>query len=266
MEDRLAAAGSPVVTRPRLHSVWCLSAVVRAETVRGAAFLKACAPVFQAEPAITAAVARVSPGLAPAVVARDDAEGWLLMRDAGGTVLGDLPPERWGDGLDVLGRVQRAWAASDGAALEDRGPERLARPSRGSWRIDVLDPLPDDTRRLPPFRTCSTRAGGRPPPSPTIVHGVSIPGTSTWATGTRSSTDRTLLGPPFLDLVTYVGRTPDAGARRAMLARYLDGWSAHATRAALEEAARLALPLGALHQVESYRRILASLEPDDRRP
>ncbi len=33
--------------------------------------------------------------------------------------------------------------------------------------------------------------------------------------------------------------------------------------AALEEAVRLALPLGALHQVESYRRIVAGVAADD---
>ncbi len=71
-------------------------------------------------------------------------------------------------------------------------------------------------------------------------------------------------GHPFLDLATYLGRTPGAPARRAMVSRYLDGWSGHGSRAELEDAALLALPLGAMHQVESYRRILASLEPDDR--
>ncbi len=64
MEDRLAADGSPVLAPPRLHSVWCLSAVIRAETARGVAFLKACAPVFRDEPAITAAVGEVA-GLTP---------------------------------------------------------------------------------------------------------------------------------------------------------------------------------------------------------
>lgn len=271
MVDRLAADGTPAVAPPRLHSLWCLSAMVLAETARGAAYLKACAPAFRDEPAITAAVDRVTPGLAPSVVAVDDVEGWLLMRDAGGTALGGLPPERWADGLDVLGQIQRAWPVSDRAiALEDRGPERLAASIPGLVEHPLLDRLPDVTRdrlrRAVPRLLDACEQLARLGPPPTIVHGDFHP----W--NVQASGDRLTIidwsdgffGHPFLDLVTYLGRTREVPARRVMLARYLDGWSAHARRAVLEDAAMLALPLGAMHQVESYRRILESLGPDDR--
>jgi hypothetical protein len=71
------------------------------------------------------------------------------------------------------------------------------------------------------------------------------------------------VGHPFLDLMTWVGRTPDVAARRQMVGRYVDRWSDVVPAGLAEEAVRLALPLGAIRQVESYRRILDSLDPDD---
>jgi len=271
MSDRLAEAGTPAVATPRLHQLWGLSAILRADTSAGAVFLKSCAAVFADEPAITAAVGRVDPGAGPTVVARDDAEGWLLMRDVGGDALGEGPIERWPDGLVALGALQRAWLDSLAAIpLEDRGPEILATSLPALVEDPILDGLPDDARRrlrdaLPRLDAACHRLAGLGP-GPTIVHGDFHP----W--NVHRSDDRiaiidwsdSCLGHPFLDLVTYVGRTTDVSARRAMVAGYLDGWSVGFARDDLEEAARLALPLGAFHQVESYRRIVASLEPDDR--
>ena len=269
--DRLVEVGTPAVAPPYLAQLWGLSAILQAETPAGIVFMKACAKAFPYEVSITAAVDRVAPGVGPAVVAREDAEGWLLMRDVGGAALGEAPLERWADGLSVLGGLQRIWPDAEGAiVLEDRGPGTLAASIPGLVEDPMLDALPDETRerlRLAVPRlldACEriTRLG----PGPSLVHGDFHP----W--NVHRSQDRTSIidwsdscsGHPFFDLVTFVGRTQNVEARRAMVANYLDGWSAHGSRAALEEAARLALPLGALHQVESYRRIVASLEPDDR--
>jgi aminoglycoside phosphotransferase (APT) family kinase protein len=70
------------------------------------------------------------------------------------------------------------------------------------------------------------------------------------------------IGHPFMDLATWLNRVEDPAARRPMLDAWLDAWADAGPRPVLQEAARLALVVGALHQVESYRRIVASLEPD----
>lgn len=70
------------------------------------------------------------------------------------------------------------------------------------------------------------------------------------------------LGHPFQDLATYLNRTEDVGLRRRLLDAYLAGWP-DVPRAELDEAARLGLIVGSLPQVESYRRIIESLEPDE---
>jgi hypothetical protein len=63
-----------------------------------------------------------------------------------------------------------------------------------------------------------------------------------------------------MDLPTWFSRL-DAAARRPMLDAWLDAWADAAPRADIEEASLLGLAVGALHQVESYRRIVESLEP-----
>jgi len=68
-------------------------------------------------------------------------------------------------------------------------------------------------------------------------------------------------GHPFTDLANWLNRVSDPAVRRSMLDVWLACWPDAAPAAELEEAARLALPIGALHQVESYRRISESLEP-----
>ncbi len=69
---------------------------------------------------------------------------------------------------------------------------------------------------------------------------------------------------PFLDLAVYVTRTKDIAARRALRDAYLEAWADVLAPAELVEAGDLALVVGALYQVESYRRILTGLDPDDR--
>lgn len=273
MTDRMARAGYPVSGPPRLHYLWGLSAVVRADTDRGPAFLKACAAVFRTEPRLTATLAGTSPDLLPPIVATSDDDGWLLMGDLGSTILGGEPVDRWVDGLEALASIQRRWVGRDdeltAAGFEDRGLEALARhlpdllddPAVGSLDADARRSLAAALPRL--TDACHTLAEIGPPA--TVVHGDFHP----WNVARRDG--RTVvfdwsdaaIGHPFLDLVTWVGRTPDVAARRRMVGRYVARWSDVVPADRADEAVRLALPLGAIRQVESYRRILDSLDPDD---
>jgi hypothetical protein len=88
MVDRMAAHGQPVVGAPRPHQLWGLSVVLRCSSTDGDVFLKCSADIFRHEAAATQALAEAMPELVPEVIAIEDTQGWLLMRDLGATELG----------------------------------------------------------------------------------------------------------------------------------------------------------------------------------
>jgi len=274
MADRLAANGSPLVAAPQMHALWGLSAVIRGETADGAFFLKACSPVFPTEPAITRVLAASDPDLLPNVVAVDDAENWLLMGDIGKTFVGDAAVGRWPDGLAAQAAIQRRWLGRTdelaAAGFERRGLAELASQIPGLPELPLLAPMkPESMRQLeaaiPRLVDACERLSAIGPPD-AIVHGDLHPWNVADVDGRSIVFDwsDSCIGHPFLDLVTYIGRTADVAARRACVDAYLAAWSDVLGPAALEEAVLLALPLGALHQVESYRRIVAGIAEDDR--
>jgi hypothetical protein len=273
MADRLDAIGSPLVAGPQMHALWGLSAVIRGETADGAFFLKACSPVFPTEPEITRVLAASDPDLLPNVVAVDEVENWLLMGDIGKTFVGDAPVGRWPDGLAAQAAIQRRWLGRTdelaAAGFERRGLAELASQIPGLPELPLLAPMkPESMRQLEAaiprlVESCERlRAMG---PAETIVHGDLHPWNVADIDGRSIVFDwsDSCIGHPFLDLVTYVGRTADVAARRACVDAYVAAWSDVQEPAALEEAVLLALPLGALHQVESYRRIVTGIAEDD---
>lgn len=273
MADRLAENGSPLVAAPRIHALWGLSAVVRGETADGSAFLKGCSPIFPTESVITQILAASDPDLLPSVVAVDRSENWLLMRDLGQSFVGDAPVVRWPEGLVAHAAIQRRWLdRADDLAMsgfERRGLAELA------WQIRELPALPllaaleaGARRRLEAAVPRLVEACDRLTaigPAETIVHGDLHPWNVADADGRSIVFDwsDSCIGHPFLDLATYVGRTRDVSTRRACVDAYLAAWSDVMEPEMLEEAVRLALPLSALHQVESYRRVLEGLAEDD---
>ena len=274
MAERLAASGSPLVAAPQMHALWGLSAVIRGETADGAFFLKACSPVFPTEPAITRVLAASDPDLLPNVVAVDAAENWLLMGDIGKTFVGDAPLGRWPDGLAAQAAIQRRWLGRTDelaeAGFERRGLAELASQIPGLPELPLLAPMKPESRRqleaaIPRLLEGCDRLSTIGPPE-TIVHGDLHPWNVADVDGRSIVFDwsDSCIGHPFLDLVTYVGRTADVAARRACIDAYGAAWSDVLEPDAFEEAVRLALPLGAFHQVESYRRIVAGIAEDDR--
>jgi hypothetical protein len=270
MRCRLEEAGTPALAEPFVERVWCISGMLRARTATGGALLKACARVFDGEPAVTAALHRAVPGAVPEVIATDAAEGWLLMRDAGGGLVGEQPREQWHVGLEALAAIQQATADRlDGVSLEDRTPAALAAALPALFDGPFVAGFPDDIR--PRFIAAGPRLAeacarlASMGPRPTLMHGDFHP----W--NALQAGDRIVIidwsdaatGHPFTDLATWLNRT-DASARRPMLDAWLAAWAGVGPRADLEEAALLALAVGALHQVESYRRIIESLEPGSR--
>jgi Phosphotransferase enzyme family len=273
MTERLADVGSPLVAAPQLHALWGLSAVIRGETADGAFFLKACSPVFPTEPAITRVLAASEPDLLPNVVAVDEAENWLLMGDIGKSFVGDAPVARWPDGLAAQGAIQRRWLGRTdelaAAGFERRGLAELASQIPRLPELSLLAPLkPESMSRLeaaiPRLLEACERLSAIGPDD-TIVHGDLHPWNVADVDGRSIVFDwsDSCIGHPFLDLATYVCRTADVVARQACVDAYSAAWSDVLQPAELEEAVLLALPLGALHQVESYRRIVAGVAADD---
>ena len=131
---------------------------------------------------------------------------------------------------------------------------RLSMDERAAW--DAAAPsLSDACRRL-------AEAG----PADTLVHGDLHPyNVSVGAGGARifDWTDAAV-SHPFVDLVTYVSRTPDVSVRRALVDGYLAQWREQLAPARLAHAGELALVAGSLYQLRTYRQLLPTLLPDDR--
>ncbi len=213
MLRQLELAGTPAVAEPTLTQLWTLSAMLRAETSNGAVFLKACARVFDIEPATTLALHHAVPGTVPAVIATDLAEGWLLMRDAGGTFVGEQPLEVWQASLGALAAIQQATTGGlDGIALEDRGPAALAAALPALLDNEYVATFPEDIG--PRFRAAAPRladacaALASLGPGPTVIHGDFHPG-NVFRDGDRVVVidwSDAALGHPFTDLATWLNR------------------------------------------------------------
>jgi hypothetical protein len=270
MLARMSEQGRPATAEPHQHQVWGVSAVVRAPSAEGDVFLKCSAGAFHREALVTRALADAMPEVVPEVIAVEADEGWLLMRDLDALELGEQDQSRWHVGLTSLAGIQRSWT--------DRTDEMVALglPIRSLTELaqDVeeiaadgatLSRLPIDVRErwlvATPTLIEFCRRLDRIGPSPTLVHGDFHPwNVASGPTATRvfDWTDAAI-SHPFVDVVTYVLRTDDIALRRSLLDGYLDAWAEEMPGEVLSEAAELALVVGALYQVQTYRRLLPTL-------
>jgi hypothetical protein len=274
MLDRMADLGSPATGPPRVVYLWGISMVLKAESAAGPMFLKCSAPIFGQEARVTGLLAEATPDLVTRVAAVEPEAGWLLMYDHGRQELGERAQADWGVGLDLLATIQRAWTARTGELARAGAAERplgeLADNLPAFATRDVLaSQLTVEDRRawdaaVPAFVAACHRLDEVGPP-PTLVHGDFHPWNVTdEPTGPRvfDWTDAAI-SHPFTDLAVYVTRADDFALRRKMRAAYLARWSDRMDPARLAEAGDLAIVVGTLYQVDSYLRILESLDPDD---
>jgi aminoglycoside phosphotransferase (APT) family kinase protein len=102
-------------------------------------------------------------------------------------------------------------------------------------------------------------------PAPTLVHGDFHP----WNVADGPDGPRVFdwtdaaISHPFTDLAVFATRPTDVAIRRAIRDAYLARWSDHMEPAALAEAGDLAIVVGTVYQVDTYIRIVESLDPDD---
>jgi hypothetical protein len=275
MVDRMAELHAAAFEPPRIVYLWGISIVLRAPSALGPMFLKCSAPVFHQEAAVTAVLAEATPDVVTRVAAVEPDQNWLLMFDHGEATLGDGPPEAWASGLEVLAGIQQAWIGREQALIAAGAPVRsvpalaealptmadlepleveLTGDDRAAW-ADSIGAFTDACARLDALG-----------PAPTLIHGDFHPWNVAATPGTPRVFDWTdaAISHPFLDLAVYATRPPDLALRHALRDAYLARWAGHLSPEGLAEAAELAIVVGTLFQVQSYIRILSSLDPDDR--
>jgi Phosphotransferase enzyme family len=274
MTDRMVEFGLAPTAPPRVIYVWGIAIVLRAESAVGAVFLKRSAPVFSQEAVVTGILAEATPDLVTRVAAVEPDEGWLLMHDHGDRVLGNRPQDEWAAGLDRLATIQRAWTTRTGELVRAGAPVRSlqalaeAVPSFASRDALASQLSPEDRAAWDaavPALAAACRRLDELGPSPTLVHGDFHP----WNVADEPAGPRVFdwtdaaISHPFTDLAVYATRPDEMPVRRAMRDAYLERWSDRLDPAALAEAGDLAIVVGTLYQVDSYLRIIESLEPDD---
>jgi hypothetical protein len=270
MVDEMAADGRPMIGAPRHHQLWDLSVVLRASSADGDVYFKCSAEVFRHEAVLTQALSDRMPGLVPEVIAVDAARGWMLMRDLGLAELGDQDQSLWHQGLVSHAGIQQSWlgrtdelvalglpfrSLTDLAAQVEAMADdpvlmaRLADDVRERWRMSA-PAFVESCRRLDEFG-----------PGPTLIHGDFHPWNVAFGQGATRVFDWTdaAVSHPFVDLATYVFRTKDLAVRRQLIDAYVGSWSTRMPEESLREAAALALVVGALYQIETYRALLPTL-------
>jgi hypothetical protein len=274
MTDRLAEQGRPAASPPRLFYLWALSAILRAETSDGPCFLKASPTFLRHEGELTRCLASIAPGRLPNVLDVEPAEGWMLMADLGGRLLGDDPVETWGHGLEAFADLQRDCSGRvdelHGRGVRERPLDALAETAVTMPEHPFAAPYlsADEVARwraaTPALQSACRRLAEIGPP-PTLSHGDLHP----WNIVVRDEghvvfdwTEATV-SHPFTDLVTFVVRTPDVRARRAMREAYLSRWADVLPPRDLAQAGDLALVVGGLAQVDLYLTELPELHPAD---
>lgn len=276
MVEEMARVGAPAKDPPRLHHMWLQSAILRADSAHDAHFLKCSAPVFRAEAVLTAALAAVTSDLVTPVVSVEPAEGWLLMRDHGSQLVGQMPVADWVRGLEAYGDLQRAWSERGSTLIEIGVPIRslgaLADAVPGMADHPLTSPHLTDADRAawhaatPSLIAACRRLDALGPPA-TLVHGDLHP----WNIVVQDGRYRVIdwpgaaLGHPFVDLALYLFQMDDHDTRRHLRDAYLIGWSGVIDGAALAEAGELALTVGCLDQALLARNFRAALEPADPR-
>ena len=287
IETRLHERGFALVGPIEQVRTWPLSSVLRARTTAGDVYFKASALpthddeghlrlLFTNEARLTETLWSREPAHIPAPLAIDAERSWMLTADFGPPLRGNSTVDQWEEMLDIYGGIQFRATTQDvdlhAAGCLDRRLEHLAAaidPTLDDAAVlagldaDAVSRLHDSASLL--REICERLATSRIPPA--LVHGDLHAGNVAAGSGTYVFFDWTdaCVSHPFIDLVTVwaelpsVDGTPEARAR--LRDRYLAHWQAFETRERLLEEAALAEAAGALHQMVSYRHIIANVEP-----
>ena len=270
MLDQMAAAGCPATGAPRVHYLWGVSVVLRAPSSNGDFFLKCSGDIFRQEAITTRRLAAHMPEVFPEVVAVDATQGWLLMGDLDAPELGEQDESLWHSGLVIYSGIQRTWQGRTDElvdlGLAVRSLTALAEEVGEISDDDVLQSrmdseLRDRWRSSAPSLARACLRLEEIGPGPSLVHGDLHPWNVTYGSGKTRIFDWTdaAVSHPFVDLATYIFRTDDVALRRRMVDAYLDAWSTVGSVDRLREAVDLAVVVGSLYQVQTFRVLIPTL-------
>jgi Ser/Thr protein kinase RdoA (MazF antagonist) len=196
------------------------------------------------------------------------------MRDLGAAELGKQNEAMWFKGVVALAGLQQEWlghtAELTAMGLPTRSLTKLAELTH-DWSDDdeMVARMPPELQArweatAPALEEDCLRLDGIGPGS-SILHGDFHPWNVTFGADVTRTFDWTdaCVSHPFLDLATYVFRTKQTDIRRQLMDSYLARWHQHLPDAELAEAGRLALIVGALNQVQTYRTLIPTLMTGD---
>lgn len=256
---------------------WGISCVLRAPTARGDVYFKVAggSDLFADEPAVMQALGQSYPDLVPSPLAREPEQRWMLLADLGQPLRQNPDRELRIGAMTAHGRMQVALAGQVEQLLADGLHDRQLATLPAQIEALLTDQnvktvlgveLHARLAAAAPalYRLCEQLAAYSVPP--TVVHGDLHEGNIAVRDGRLQVFDWTdaCVAHPFFDLVTLLpSREQPAGAALAerMLSEYLRLWERYETAERLREAWRLASIAGSLHQLVSYRHIVAGLEP-----
>jgi hypothetical protein len=270
MAEQMAAHGRPAIGPPQQHQLWNISVVLRSPSEDGDVYFKCSAAIFRHEAAVTQALAERMPDLVPEVIAVDSGQGWMLMRDLAAAELGDQEESLWHEGLVAHARIQRSWLGRTDELVGCGVPVRSLTDLAAQVEAMAEDPVllkraSHDLRErflvTAPTLVESCLRLDRLGPGPTLVHGDFHPWNVTSGPNATRVFDWTdaAISHPFVDLATYVFRTPHVSVRRRLVDAYVEAWATEGPEETLREAAALGLVVGALYQVQTYRALLPTL-------
>jgi hypothetical protein len=265
---------------------WCITCMLRVPTTGGDLYFKAVPPTFAREIAVTRHVMQRCPQLVPQLVASNESERWLLLRDFGGQALSTLEDAAvWQQVVTDFAMLQQQALLLDLPAMQSLGALDYRAETLPQKLVDLLDDsgllrpdehLPaEEIERLrsavPRVRLlCQALADFELPL--VLMHGDFHP----WNVAAREGgsvfydwTDASL-GHLFFDIALFLSAAErellrdDPGLVASMRERYLGAFAGLAPDADLRAAFALAEVLAMLQQAVNYHHLVASIEAAER--
>ncbi|MCA1481288.1 hypothetical protein, partial [Bradyrhizobium sp. NBAIM08] len=136
---------------------WGISALLRAPTASGAAYLKAIFPPFACEPAVSVLLESRFPGRVPSVIATEPDEGWILMDDFGPRIVREHGDDADHEaGIRLLATIQQAMAEQTDDLLAAGCPVRPLTTLADELDRALADPVAVETLEASPERRAAT--------------------------------------------------------------------------------------------------------------
>jgi hypothetical protein len=280
---QLEEAGLKPTGRLEHLKTWAISCILRQPTTGGDLYFKAVPPLFGTEPLMTRLLADYFPANIPEILAINETEGWMLMKDFSGETLKSLPEmAAWEAVLRQFGRLQAEAVPYLDKFIEggirQRPLERL--PAYFEALLDDTEMLLlgqergiseaqlEELRGLVPVVTAACRKLAEYGLPAGLDHGDFHSGNVVFAGGKYIIYDWTdiTVSHPFFSLFTLFDseeipvRETVPNWQNRLRDVYLEAWTNYAPMERLIEAFEIAYPLGIIVQALNYQWIVQNQE------